>query len=121
VDDNVDSAETLAKLMRLQGHNVRVAFDGPAALQLAQADKPDVVILDLGLPGITGFDVARILRDRNEDLLLVAVSGYGRDEDRLRSREAGFDHHFTKPVDFTCLLKIVGAAPAEGRPALQVT
>ena len=121
VDDNVDSAETLAKLMRLQGHSVRVAFDGPAALQLAQADKPDVVILDLGLPGITGFDVARILRDRGEDLLLVAVSGYGRDEDRLRSREAGFDHHFTKPVDFTCLLKIVGAAPAEGRPALQVT
>jgi signal transduction histidine kinase/DNA-binding response OmpR family regulator len=121
VDDNVDSAETLAKLMRLQGHSVQVAFDGPSALQSVQADKPDVVILDLGLPGITGFDVARILRDRGEDLLLVAVSGYGRDEDRLRSREAGFDHHFTKPVDFTCLLKIVGAAPAEGRPALQVT
>jgi signal transduction histidine kinase/DNA-binding response OmpR family regulator len=121
VDDNVDSAETLAKLMRLQGHSVQVAFDGPGALQSVQADKPDVVILDLGLPGITGFDVARILRDRGEDLLLVAVSGYGRDEDRLRSREAGFDHHFTKPVDFTCLLKIVGAAPAEGRPALQVT
>ena len=107
--------------MRLQGHSVRVAFAGPAALELVQTDKPDVVILDLGLPGITGYDVARILRDRpgGDDLLLVAISGYGREEDRLRSRDAGFDHHFNKPVDFTTLLQVVGSA-TEGRSALQV-
>lgn len=117
VDDNADSAESLAKLLRLQGHNVRVAFEGPAALQQVQTDKPDVVILDLGLPGITGFDVARILRDRpsGDNLIIVAVSGYGREEDRRRCRECGFDHHFTKPVDFNALLGVVGSA-REGRP-----
>jgi two-component system CheB/CheR fusion protein len=69
------------------------------------------------LPGITGFDVARILRDRpsGQNLLLVAVSGYGREEDRRRCRECGFDHHFTKPVDFNALLGVVGSA-REGQP-----
>ncbi|MGI8982684.1 MAG: response regulator [Pirellulaceae bacterium] len=120
VDDNIDSAESLAKLMRVQGHSVRVAFEGPSALEMIQNDKPDIVILDLGLPGISGYDVARILRQQagGQDLLLVAVSGYGREEDRLHSREAGFDHHFTKPVEFTALQQIVGVM--EERPALQV-
>ena len=122
VDDNVDSAESLAKLLRMQGHSVRVAFDGPAALQEARSSRPEVVILDLGLPGISGYEVARSLRDENggDDPLLVAVSGYGREEDYCRSREAGFNHHFTKPVNFSALLHAVSAV-SDGSSALQVS
>lgn len=122
VDDNVDSAETLAKLLSLQGYTVHVAFEGPAALREVEAVQPDVVILDLGLPGISGFDVARTLRGQEggEELLLIALSGYGREEDRRSSSEAGFDRHFTKPVDFSALLQVVSAASGD-RTALQVT
>jgi CheY-like chemotaxis protein len=121
VDDNVDSAESLARLLRLQGHAVRVAFDGHSALEEARNSRPEIVILDLGLPGISGFEVARRLRDDNcgEEPLLVAVSGYGREEDLRRSREAGFNHHFTKPVDFSALLQVLSAV-ADGSSALSV-
>jgi PAS domain S-box-containing protein len=101
VDDNVDAADSLAVLLRLEGHEVRVAHDGPAALAAAQAEPPDVVILDLGMPGMDGFEVARRLRALPglRDVLLVAVTGWAQEEDRRRCFEAGFDGHMPKPVE----------------------
>jgi PAS domain S-box-containing protein len=101
VDDNVDAAESLAMVLRLSGHEVRTAYNGPAALAEARIATPDVVLLDIGLPGMDGFDVARQIReDRGlNHLRIVAVTGYGQDEDRRRTQEAGFDFHLTKPVD----------------------
>jgi signal transduction histidine kinase/DNA-binding response OmpR family regulator len=122
VDDNVDAAETLAKLLRLHGHSVNVAYDGRAALDETLAKRPEVVILDLGLPGISGFDVASSIRAdiSGGEPLLIAVSGYGREEDLNRSRESGFNQHFTKPVNFAALLSFV--SEAANRPStLQVS
>jgi signal transduction histidine kinase/ActR/RegA family two-component response regulator len=102
VDDNIDGAESLALLLRLEGHEVRTAYDGPSALQAAVVHRPEVVLLDIGLPqGMDGYEVARRLRRQEglEGVLLVAVTGYGQDEDRRRSREAGFDAHLVKPVE----------------------
>jgi CheY-like chemotaxis protein len=101
VDNNRDAADSLALLLRLAGHEVRTAYDGPAALDLARVWPPDVVLLDIGMPGMDGLEVARRLR---QDLglkqaLLVALTGYGQDEDRRRSQEAGFNAHLVKPVD----------------------
>jgi CheY-like chemotaxis protein len=101
VDDNVDAAESLAMLLRLEGHDVRVAHDGPAALAAVEADLPDIVFLDIGMPVMNGYDVALLLRQRPglEHLLLVAMTGWGQEEDRRRSQEAGFNHHLVKPAD----------------------
>jgi signal transduction histidine kinase/DNA-binding response OmpR family regulator len=103
VDDNVDGAETLANLLGLIGNQVRVAHDGPAGIDAVHGFRPDVVLLDIGLPGMDGYEVARRLRGEEGAPMLVAVSGYGRDEDRRMAREAGFEHHFVKPVDFVAL------------------
>jgi signal transduction histidine kinase/response regulator RpfG family c-di-GMP phosphodiesterase len=101
VDDNRDAAESLALLLRLDGHDVRVAHDGPAALEAAAAFGPEVVLLDIGLPRMSGHEVAaRLLQQPHPGrCLLVAMTGYGQDEDRRRSHEAGFHHHLVKPVD----------------------
>jgi signal transduction histidine kinase/ActR/RegA family two-component response regulator len=101
VDDNRDSADSLALLLRLAGHAVRVAYDGRAALEAARAGPPEVVFLDLGMPGMDGHEVARRLREQDGmgRALLVAVSGYGQEEDRARSLAAGFDYHLVKPVE----------------------
>jgi CheY-like chemotaxis protein len=101
VDDNADAAETLAVILRSQGHEVRLAHDGLAALELAQTFNPDTVLLDIGLPGLDGYEVARRLRalPGGGRLTMTAITGYGQDEDRVNSRNAGFDHHLTKPVD----------------------
>jgi PAS domain S-box-containing protein len=109
VDDNVDAAESLAVMLRRQGHEVTLAHNGPEALQAAVEQPPDVVLLDIGLPGMNGYEVAGRLRQRlcAGDCLLVAVTGYGQDEDQQRSLEAGFDHHLTKPVDPDTLLDII--------------
>lgn len=104
VDDNVDAAESLADLLRLFGHEVHVMHDGPTGLAAAQTLRPNLVLLDLGLPGMDGFEVARRLRaDPEFNAVMVAVSGYGRDEDRRMSRDAGMKHHFVKPIDFPAL------------------
>ena len=97
----MDAAESLALLLRMEGHDVRVAHDGPAALAAVEAEPPDLVFLDIGMPVMNGFDVARRLRQRPglEHLLLVAMTGWGQEEDRRRSQEAGFDHHLVKPVE----------------------
>src|SRR5262249_44450520 len=100
VDDNVDGAETLALLLRLRGHEVRTAHDGPAALAAAEEFSADVGLLDLGLPGIGGYEVARELRGRlgGGPAQLIAMTGWGQDSARDRTREAGFDAHLVKPV-----------------------
>jgi CheY-like chemotaxis protein len=101
VDDNVDAAESIAMILRLSGYDVRCVYDGPSVLKAAKSYRPDVVVLDIGLPGLSGYDVARELREQPEfrRTPLVAVTGYGQEEDRRRSQEAGFDYHLTKPVD----------------------
>jgi signal transduction histidine kinase len=114
VDDNVDAAESLAMLIRLHGHETRLAHDGAAALGVRQSFHPDVVLLDLGLPGMDGLEVARRMRqEANGDrLFLVAITGYGQEEDRRLSREAGFDLHLVKPIDPQELLSLLAWAPA---------
>jgi PAS domain S-box-containing protein len=109
VDDNQDAADSLALLLRMKGHDVRTAYDGLAAIDAAASHKPDVVLLDVGLPRLNGFDVARRLRE-SEDLrqvLLVALTGWGHEEDRRRSKEAGFDHHMVKPADPAALDRVL--------------
>jgi CheY-like chemotaxis protein len=100
VDDNVDAAESTALLLRFLGHEVQVAHDGPSALEAARQFRPEIVLLDIGLPGMSGYEVARALRARPEGrgVVLAAVTGYGQEEDRRQSREAGFDYHLTKPL-----------------------
>ncbi|HJR03238.1 MAG TPA: CHASE3 domain-containing protein [Methylomirabilota bacterium] len=101
VDDHQDSTDSLALFLRLRGHEVRTAHDGPSALDEIERYRPDVVFLDLGLPGMSGYDVARRVRKMDElgPLRLVALTGYGTDGDRQKTREAGFDVHLAKPVD----------------------
>jgi len=100
VDDNQDAANTLNSLLESLGHVTRVAFDGPSALQISDEFHPEVVLLDIGMPGMNGYDVARRLRHRTgSPLKIVAITGWGTQEDRALSREAGFDRHLVKPVD----------------------
>jgi CheY-like chemotaxis protein len=101
VDDQPDSTASLAMFLRLRGHEVRTAHDGPSALEEVLRRPPDVVFLDLGLPGMSGYDVARQLRaqPKTRDLRLVALTGYGTEADRVKTRAAGFDVHLAKPVD----------------------
>jgi len=116
VDDHHDSAESLATLLRLLGHEVRVVYDGPAALETARTFKPQVGLLDIGMPGMDGVELARRLRNDPElkDALLVALTGYGRDEDRQRSSEAGFDAHLVKPVDVPALNALLAQRAVPG-------
>ncbi len=109
VDDNVDSAQTLAMLLKAVGHDVRTAHDGPAALQAAIDYRPLVVLLDIGLPGMNGFEVAKQIRQQPnlENVVLVAMTGYGQESDRKRSQDAGFDHHLVKPADFAKLQQVL--------------
>jgi CheY-like chemotaxis protein len=109
VDDNVDTAESLAVLLRLKGHEVETAHDGPAALAKAGSFHPEVVLLDIGLPGLDGYQVASRLRRRRRTAraLLVALTGYGQEEDQHLAREAGFDHHLTKPVDLLVIYELL--------------
>ncbi len=110
IDDNVAAARSLGDLLALLGHQVTLAHDGPAALAVAAvpaAAAPEMVLIDIGLPGMDGYAVAAALRDAGLDrAALIAVTGYGRDEDFLRSRGAGFDHHLIKPVDLAALQRI---------------
>ena len=109
VDDNLDAAESLALLLTLDGHDVRVAHDGAAALVAVEADPPDLVFLDIGMPVMNGYEVAQRLRQWPglQNLLLVAMTGWGQEEDRRRSQEAGFDHHLVKPVEPDALRKVL--------------
>lgn len=105
VDDNLDSAESLALLLGFQGHEVKTAVDGPAAITAALSFRPDIVFLDIGLPGMDGYEVARKMRAEPslDGAFLIAMTGYGREEDVRQAMEAGFDRHLVKPMDFAAL------------------
>jgi signal transduction histidine kinase len=109
VDDNRDSANSLTKLLRVQKHDARCVFDGLHAVEQVREFQPDVVLLDIGLPGLTGYEAARRIRAENDGrpIILIALTGWGQDEDRLRSRAAGFDYHLVKPVDRAVLARIL--------------
>jgi PAS domain S-box-containing protein len=109
VDDDVDAADSLARLLRIAGHEVLSVYDGPAALQRAEAFRPDLILLDIGMPVMDGYEAARRIRQTPSlrNVLLVAQTGWGQSEDRRRTREAGFDHHLIKPVDHTKLLALI--------------
>jgi CheY-like chemotaxis protein/two-component sensor histidine kinase len=109
VDDNQDAAQSLATLLRIRGQEVHVAFDGPSALQAAESFGPDIIFLDIGLPGMDGYEVAQHLRKQPQldKMLLVALTGYGQQDDRRRSHEAGFDVHLVKPADPATLQRLI--------------
>jgi PAS domain S-box-containing protein len=111
VDDNVDAAQSLAMLLKASGHDVQTAEDGPAALEAALNHRPNVVLLDIGLPGLDGYTVAKRMRQHPvfQNVVLVATTGYGQEADRHRSRAAGFDHHLVKPVDYGKIEHILAA------------
>jgi CheY-like chemotaxis protein/anti-sigma regulatory factor (Ser/Thr protein kinase) len=113
VDDNEDSVDSLAMLLRLMGHEVQTANDGEAALQAAESFRPGVAILDIGLPKINGYDLAKQIRQHPwaKDVVLVALTGWGQEQHRRRSAESGFDHHLTKPVDLDHLQEILAGTP----------
>ena len=119
VDDNRDSATTMADLLRFRGHEVDVAFDGLEALAQVERQRPDVVLLDIGLPGMDGYQVAVRLRKETatRGLTLIAMTGYGQQEDRDRARAAGFDHHLTKPVDMKELQPLLQGSLLPGATA----
>jgi PAS domain S-box-containing protein len=117
VDDNVDAADSLAMLLRAAGHDVRTAYTGPTALDLVNDYDPNVVLLDIGLPELDGFQVAKRIRKQptHKNIMLVALTGYGQETDRQRSQEAGFDHHLVKPADFGKVQEILAAAAEKAK------
>jgi signal transduction histidine kinase/CheY-like chemotaxis protein len=126
VDDNLDSAQMLAELLRTSGHDVHLAHDGPDAVRLTETLAPDIVLLDIGLPGMSGYDVARQIRASGaRPPLLVALTGWGQPADRQRSKASGFDEHLLKPVDSAELARVIaahgrrahGASSNVGRPS----
>ncbi len=109
VDDNIDAADSLSMILKLDGHEARAVYTPHDALEQVAAFSPDLVLLDIGLPDIDGYEVARRIRKLEEgrQLRLVALTGYGQTDDRQRARAAGFDGHLVKPVDFPMLERIL--------------
>jgi CheY-like chemotaxis protein len=115
-DDNRDSADTLGMLLRESGHEVYIAHSGAEAWETAQRMRPDTGILDIGMPGMSGYELAERIRHEawGTDVALIAVTGWGQDSDRRRAFAAGFDHHLTKPVDPGRLQGLLSGSPARG-------
>jgi CheY-like chemotaxis protein len=109
-DDNRDAATTMVMLLRLKGHEVEAAFDGREALERAEAWRPDVMLLDIGMPEMNGFDVCKLIRKTSwgSGIQIVALTGWGQEQDRMSTREAGFDGHLVKPVDLNALDDVLG-------------
>ncbi len=116
-DDNRDAAASLATLLSLDGHEISVAYDGQAALTSAESFRPDVALLDIGMPNLNGYEVAQSIRATawGRTIMLVAVTGWGQSEDKRRALEAGFDHHFTKPLDLEAFSTFLNDALARLR------
>ena len=112
VDDNPDAANTLATILRMSGHEVHIATDGHSAIELAIRVRPEVMLLDIGLPGLDGFSVAKRLRAESSlaHMRIIAVTGIGDEGDRQRAMEAGIDQHLIKPVDPAFLQSLLGPA-----------
>ena len=113
VDDNADAADSLAALLQLDGHRVRAVYSAAEALAAVRSAKPAIVLLDIGLPEMDGYQVAREIRATTHGIRLIALTGYGQAEDIARTRAAGFDAHLVKPVDFEALERAIGAGSAE--------
>jgi CheY-like chemotaxis protein len=122
VDDNRDSVESLSTLLRLMGNDVEQAYDGVEAVDVVHSFRPHVVLLDVGLPRRDGYEAARLIRREpwGRDVVLIALTGWGQEQDRKRSREAGFDHHLVKPVDPKALMKLVADIPGGDHGSAQV-
>jgi CheY-like chemotaxis protein len=118
VDDNRDSARTLARLLEVIGHEARIVYDGGEAVAMAEAYHPEVILLDIGLPVMNGYEVARTIRRHpwGTDIVIVALTGWGQLEDRKRSKEAGIDHHLVKPVEPQALIDLLSRM-AKGGPS----
>ena len=101
IEDNADAREAMCALLALDGHVIEAAADGPQGLELARTKQPEIALIDIGLPGMDGYEVAREMRALGIPIVLVALTGYGQPEDRRRAEEAGFDAHLVKPVDPT--------------------
>jgi CheY-like chemotaxis protein len=116
-DDNRDSADSLAEVLRFIGYEVQVAYDGTAALQASAAHMPDVGLFDIGMPGLNGYELASAVRrlPGGAGIFLVALTGWGQTDDRRRAREAGFDHHFVKPVDVDVVADLVAARSGQAQ------
>lgn len=114
VDDNHDSALSLAMMLSIMGHDTRTAHDGESAVQTAETFLPDVVLLDIGLPKLNGYEVAQRIREKawGESMYLIAVTGWGQDEDRQRSSEVGLNLHMVKPVEPSALEKVLASLAA---------
>ncbi len=117
VDDNLDAADSLSLLLRVMGHDTQTAHDGAAAYDMAMEFNPELVLLDIGMPKVNGYDAARLIRREawGKEMYLVALTGWGQDEDRRRSEEAGFNHHLTKPVDPTVIEELLESIPRSER------
>ena len=117
VDDNIDATSGLSRLLQLDGYDIRVAHDGRTALVIAAAHQPQFVLLDIGLPDLDGYEVARNLRGdpRHRDVVIIGISGYGEEDHRDRAQAAGFDHHLVKPIEPATLLRLLAARPAASR------
>jgi CheY-like chemotaxis protein len=116
VDDNRDSAISLGMMLQLMGNQVRTAHDGQEAVRAAEVFRPDVALLDIGLPKLNGYEAARRIRDEawGREMVLIAVTGWGQEEDKRRSREAGFNFHLVKPVEPAALEKLLGGLLTPG-------
>lgn len=121
VEDNHDAAESFQVLLELIGHSVSVAHDGATAIDTARSSPPDVMIIDIGLPGMDGYEVARAVRAEPglEHVVLVALTGRSEDEDRRRALAAGFDHHLVKPVNPDVLIALVAEQPAAAKTRMR--
>lgn len=117
VDDNKDSAQTLGMMLKIMGNDVRTAHDGLEAIEQAADYRPHVILLDLGMPKLNGYDVCRRIREQDwgSDMMIIALTGWGQAEDRQRTKEAGFDHHLVKPVDVAKLNELLESSKLRRR------
>ena len=121
MDDNRDAAMSMSMLLQVLGSDVRVAFNGPEALEAIVEFKPAVVLLDIGMPGMDGYEVARRIRQQSDfdDVTLIALTGWGQEDDRRRSQSAGFDHHLTKPADISALKALLVSLKSPESPVTE--
>lgn len=112
-DDNADTADSLATILENMGYEVRAAYNGASAVETAEHFRPEVLLLDIGMPGLNGYETAHYIREEpwGKDAVVVAVTGWGGEADKRQAREAGFDHHLTKPVDPEVIRDLIAKSP----------